>query len=67
MKVQICDKCGKQFGSFPAQAVQFPIVEVKVLRNYASCAYGNDSPGKIDLCNDCMKKVYEFIFGEELK
>ena len=28
MQVKICDKCNKQYGTFPEQAVRFPIVKV---------------------------------------
>jgi hypothetical protein len=64
MQVKICDKCHKQFGTFPEQAVQFPIVKVNVTRNYAACIHDNEF-AKVDLCSDCQKAVYEFIFGKE--
>lgn len=64
MQVTICDKCKKQFVTFPEQAVRFPIVEVNVTRNYAACIH-NDEFAKVDLCSDCQKAVYEFIFGKE--
>lgn len=64
MQVRICDKCKKQYGAFPEQAVRFPIVKVNVTRNYAACIHNNES-SKVDLCSDCQKAVYEFIFGKE--
>ena len=57
MQVTICDKCKKQYGTFPEQAVRFPIVKVNVTQSYVAC--------KVDLCPDCQKAVYEFIFGKE--
>jgi hypothetical protein len=63
MQVTICDKCKKQFVTFPEQAVRFPIVEVNVTRNYAACIH-NDENSKVDLCSNCQKAVYEFIFGK---
>lgn len=58
MQVRICDKCHKQYSTFPEQAVRFPIVEVNATQRYASFV-------KVDLCPDCQKAVYEFIFGKE--
>lgn len=63
MQVTICDKCKKQYGTFHEQAVRFPIVEVNVIRE--SAVYFQDK--KVDLCPDCQKAVYEFIFGKEWK
>lgn len=64
MQVRICDKCKKQCGTFPEQDVQFPIVKVNVTRNYATCIHNNEFE-KVDLCSNCQKAVYEFIFGKE--
>lgn len=64
MQVRICDKCHKQYGTFPEQAVRFPIVKVNVTRNYAALAH-NDEFAKVDLCSNCQKAVYDFIFGKE--
>lgn len=63
MQVRICDKCKKQYGTFPEQAVRFPIVKVNVARNYAACIHNNEFG--VDLCSDCQKAVYEFVFGKE--
>lgn len=63
MKAIICDKCKKQYRTFPEQAVRFPIVKVNVTRNYTACI--NDIEQIVDLCSDCQKAVYEFIFGKE--
>lgn len=64
MQIRICDKCNKQFDTFPEQAVRLPIVKVDVTRDYA--AYIRyDEFAKVDLCPDCQKAVYEFIFGKE--
>jgi len=57
MEVRICDKCKKQYGTFPEQAVHFPIVNVNVTQSYSAL--------KVDLCSDCQKAVYDFIFGKE--
>jgi hypothetical protein len=66
MRVRICDKCKRQFGTFSEQAVQFPIVKVNVTRNYAACIHDNEFE-KVDLCSNCQKAVYEFIFGKREK
>jgi hypothetical protein len=42
MQVRICDKCKMQYGTFPEQAVRFPIVKVNVTRNYAACVHDNE-------------------------
>lgn len=56
MQVKICDKCKRQYCTFPEKAVRFPIVNVNVTQSYADC--------KVDLCSNCQKAVYEFIFGK---
>lgn len=66
MQVRICDKCHKQFDTFHEQEVRFPIVEVNITQNYAACIYG-DELEKVDLCSNCQKAVYDFIFGKEVE
>lgn len=66
MQVRICDRCIKQYSTFPEQAVRFPIVKVSVTRNYAACVHNNEF-AKVDLCQDCQKAVYEFIFRKEVE
>lgn len=63
MQVRICDKCHKQFDTFAEQEVRFPIVKVNVTRSYAACIHNNEFE-KVDLCSNCQKAVYEFIFGK---
>jgi hypothetical protein len=63
MQIKICDKCHEQFVTFPEQAVRFPIVKVNVTRNCADCFHNNEF-SNVDLCSDCQKAVYEFIFGK---
>ena len=63
MNIKICDKCKEQFGTFPMQAVRFPVVSVRVIRNYA-CEVYDGKWSSIDLCPKCQHEVYEFIFGE---
>lgn len=55
----ICDRCGKEFNYFPMMQVKFPCIYVRVQYAVGDCGR------QIDLCDDCKKKVYNFIFGEK--
>lgn len=54
----ICDKCGNEFNYFPMMQVKFPFIYVRVQHAVGDCGR------QVDLCDDCKKKVYDFIFNE---
>ena len=57
----ICDKCGKEFNYSPMTRAKFPYLNIYV------CYFPPEYSRQIDLCDDCKKKVYDFIFGEKLE
>lgn len=52
----ICDKCKKEYKEYPQQSVIFPRVLISVSNKLNDCR-------AVDLCEDCKKAVYDFIFG----
>ena len=64
MQIIACDKCHEQIRTFPDQPVHFPIVEMRVISNMYEENHGESR--RVDLCSDCQKKVYDFIFSNEV-
>ena len=60
MIVTWCDMCRKEI-DFDAQAMRYPIVRIRVIERY--CAHNEEEDKGVDLCSDCMKKVYDYIYN----
>ena len=60
MNVTLCDMCRKEI-NFAAQAMRYPIVRIRVIERY--CAHNEKEDKGVDLCSDCMKKVYDYIYN----
>lgn len=61
MTLIVCDMCRKELKPFPEQAVKYPIVKIRITEQYV--AHNEEESKAVDLCSDCMKKVYDFIYG----
>ena len=59
MKMTKCDRCGKDIGQGWHTLTQtvFPVVTVSYVNGMPLMAH------EVDLCSDCQKAVYDFIFG----
>ena len=54
---RVCDMCGRNISSYGPNAVDDE--ELKELYSINVCLGGDN--GTVDLCNDCARKVGEFI------
>lgn len=66
MTRRYCDRCKKEIFRYGWAQATFPTVVMTVLDTLQFVP--GEKPGRaVDLCPDCQKKVYDFVFGEESK
>jgi hypothetical protein len=52
--------CRKEI-NFADQAMKYPIVRIRIIERYV--AHNEEESKAVDLCSECMKKVYDYIYN----
>lgn len=59
MRVEVCDKCGKEMKQFDWSSVRYPYIKIEKVHNITMKT-------TYDLCYGCQQKLEQWLNNEEI-